>query len=108
MLHNYQLTTDGSELERAAALPFEVVGGFIEGITQRGALFDARSTLLEKEIQLLEKRKEAAQRLAALSQERRPAGAGTLFSFSAGTPVAGTPVVTINRPLTRLNRPVGC
>lgn len=59
MLREYRYATDGSEGERLAALPFEMVGGFIAGLTQQGALFDAQSTTIEKQIALANLRKDA-------------------------------------------------
>ena len=88
MLQTYKRTTEGSELEALLSLPADIVGGLIAGITQKGQLFNARSTLLQSEINLLEKRgaledarKERAQRESLISGKR-------LFRFVAGAPKA--------------------
>ncbi|WP_282604460.1 hypothetical protein [Pelagibius sp. Alg239-R121] len=81
MLVDYKYVTDGSEAERLAALPFELVGSFIQGITKQGELFDARSTLIDKKINLDAKKKEA--REAKLKQENYKPGS-MLFNLSVG------------------------
>lgn len=85
MLESYEQTTEGSELEAALALPANLVGGLIAGITQKGELFNARSTLIDKEIELADKRKELA---AKRAEERKTESLSSkpLFSFTAGAP----------------------
>ncbi len=91
MLQSYKRTVLGSELEELLMLPADIVGGLIAGITQKGQLFNARSTLLQSEINLLDKR----DALKMARTERESAFlANPLFSF-----VAGTPKVTIGGDL---------
>lgn len=50
VLTSFKTETDASEAERLALLPFELVGGAVEGITRQGGLWDAASTTLEKRL----------------------------------------------------------
>lgn len=97
MMFQYGYVTDGSEIEKAVSLPFDVVGGMIEGLTQRGALWNARSTLLESEVSLLEKQANVEDRRAALlaKESTIDTSGDRLFEFVAGEPsqkLSGAPL----------------
>ena len=80
MLTKYQYATDASMVEQFALLPFELVGGAIDGLTQRGKLWDAASTRLDSETKYREK-------LAKLQEEDAQKEARfrrRLFELSAG------------------------
>lgn len=84
MLVAYKYVTDGSEFERAASLPFELVGGFIEGVTQRGKLFNSRASLIQSEIALARKREERREQAGSLLRENTLGAGANLFDFRAG------------------------
>jgi len=92
MPSKYDVNIDGSELEALAALPADIVGGMIAGITKKGQLFDARSTLITAEAgrdaKLEEARLARAERLSA--ENAMVLDPVNTFAFSAGTPLAGT------------------
>lgn len=79
MLTNYTYETDASEAERLALLPFELVGGAIDGLTKQGELWDAASARLtsqqsyEEKVLELRKQPESSTRLS-------------LFRMTAGEP----------------------
>jgi hypothetical protein len=89
------MTTEGSELEEFAKLPTEVVGGLIEGITQKGKLFDAQSTRIASELKLLEEREKLKK---AREDKLKPESSVSDRSFF--TLLAGPPAPT------RTDRPV--
>jgi hypothetical protein len=81
MLQEYKQTTEGSELEQLAALPANVMGGLIEGVTQKGRLFNARSTTIQSEINLLKAKKDLA-----TTQSESAFSTTPMFSFTVGQP----------------------
>ena len=84
MLKSYMLTTEGSELEELVLLPAEIVGGLIEGITQKGSLFDAQSTRIENEITLLKKRDELKKTREEKLEAENSVSGRLFFELTAG------------------------
>lgn len=83
VLTSYKLDS-GSELAAAALLPAEMVGAAVAGLTQRGALFNARTSLIDSQIRLADK-KEAARKAV---NEAAITGSAPLLSVTIGTPDA--------------------
>ncbi|MEO0621298.1 MAG: hypothetical protein AAF183_03655 [Pseudomonadota bacterium] len=98
MLTDYKVETDDSEALAFAKLPTEIVGGMVSGLTQRGDLFDARSTALQSRIDFGKARsaaeKEAADTAKVQAESSREFG--KLFQFAS----VGLPLDT---DLSRLN-----
>lgn len=92
----------GAELVAAATLPASAVGALAAGITQRGALFNSRTSLLEAEAKLIEARANLRdrQREDRLSIESNLRGDDTppqLLSLTVG-PVVARPQQASNEP----------
>ena len=79
MLTKYRYVTDASMMEKLALLPFELVGGAVAGLTQRGKLWDAASTRLDSETKYREKLAKLEDNPQSESRVR-----WRLFEFSAG------------------------
>ena len=78
MLTQYKYVTDASEAERLALLPFELVGGAVDGLTKQGSLWDAKSTRITKELAYREK-------LLELRDASTPTDGQTAESLNAST-----------------------
>jgi hypothetical protein len=85
VLQTYKILTDKSELEALVGLPADIVGAQIAALTQQGALFNARSTLIDKEIKLIETRERLRKERETEVAESAASGSGNpLFEFRAG------------------------
>jgi hypothetical protein len=81
---------NGAELEAAAALPAEMVGAMIQGITKRGQLFNSRATLIDAETKLVEAQASSRRRTLAAQRESAITPGGSMMSVSIGAQ-AGEP-----------------
>jgi hypothetical protein len=89
VLTGYKIES-GSELEAAAALPAEMVGAVIQGITKRGQLFNSRATLVEAETKLVEAQASARRRTLAAQRESAIQPGASMMRVSIGAE-AGEP-----------------
>jgi hypothetical protein len=90
VLTSYKLE-NGSELEAAAALPGEMVGAVIQGITKRGQLFNSRATLIEAETRFIEAQAEARRRGREARTESAIAAPRTMMEVTVGAGAGAAP-----------------
>lgn len=80
---------NGAEAEQLFLLPFELVGGAIEGITKKGELFTAQTTRDQAELDLIAKRRELQKAQQPTLESALLDSSAALFSFKVGAQNAG-------------------